>query len=247
MSKRTKHTSTARSGAITWVGSSVVVLGLAIAAGIYWNSVVTVQQVRFEGNHFVSIDELSSIDVPTGTSPDSINFVDLENQFETIPYVKRAVMNVEPNGDLLVEITEREPIALLIEENPPAYIDQDGLKLPVIQEKNVDVPILYGFATTNSDTVKSNQFQVTADFLTSVKKASVTNATISEVIWSSTEGIIAMTNDQDVKVTFGKGDFENRIRNWEAFYKEIVKQKGMAAMNSIDLRFKGQIVTRERH
>jgi hypothetical protein len=82
--------------------------------------------------------------------------------------------------------------------------------------------------------------------LTNVQDREVSNATISEVAWTQKEGIVALTNQNGVKLIFGKGDFDTRLRNWEAFYGEVVKQKGIEAMQSIDLRFEGQIVTQEK-
>ena len=248
MTKKETHSDNKSSkNPLPWIAGAVLILGLAMVGGLYWSSTMTVQQVRFEGNHFVSVEELQKVDVPTGVNPDSMNFVKILHRFEQLPYVKRAGISVEPSGNLLVNITERQPVALLADGSTKIYVDADGVRLPRVLGKTVDVPILYGFsAEPMSDTLNSDSFKHTANFLMDVRNSPVSNATISEVAWTQKEGIIALTNQNGVKLIFGKGDFGTRLRNWEAFYGEVVKQKGIEAMRSIDLRFEGQIVTREK-
>jgi len=233
--------------ALPWVAGAVLVLGLAVIGGIYWDRNMTVKDVRFEGQYFVTREELQkSVDIPTGVKPDSLDYLSIIGQVENIPYVKYADVQVEPGGNLVIEITERQPIALLADGNDKIYVDKDGIRLKLILGKTVDVPILYGFdAKPMKDTLKSKAFLAVRDFLTEMKKQQVSNATISEVAWTRDEGVVALTNENGVKLVFGKNDFKTRLRNWEAFYGEVVKTKGIAGMRAIDLRFRGQIITQE--
>ncbi len=250
MSKKNSHNKkqSAQKGSnpLPWVAGAILILGLAISAGFYWSSMMTVQEVRFEGHQLVSEEKLREVEVPTGISPDSLNVMDIINQFEEIPYVERAAVDVEPNGNITIQISERKPIAMLVDGNQEMYIDKEGILLPFTLGEAVDVPLLYGFRIGSpGDTLKQSQYRTAANFLTELQNRSVSNATISEVAWTE-NGIVALTNDNGVKVTFGKSSFGTRFRNWEAFYGEVIKQKGMEQMRSIDLRFEGQIVTREQ-
>ncbi len=249
MTENDQHTESQNSkNAWPWIAGAIFVLGLAVLAGLYWSSTMKVQSVQFEGNHFVSVQDLQLVEVPTGISPDSINFGEIRNRFEKLPYVKQANISVEPNGTMNISISERQPVAQLIDNKKKIYIDDEGIKLPIVSGKTVDVPILYGFsATPMQDTLQNKAFKTASDFLTAVRNNDVADATISEIAWSSSnEGIVALTNQNGVKLIFGKGDFVTRLRNWEAFYGEVIKQKGIEKMRSVDLRFEGQIVTREK-
>lgn len=236
-----------RTNPLPWIAGAILLLGLAIVGGLYWSSTMTVQQIRFEGNNFVSKTDLKKVDVPMGISPDSMNFGKIMQRFDKIAYVKQAKISVEPSGNLLVHITERQPIAMLVDGNRKIFVDADGVRLPLKLGKSVDVPILYGFsAKPMSDTLKSKGFKTVAKFLTEVSKNPVSNATISEVAWTKDEGVVAVTNQNGVKLIFGKGGFAKRLRNWRAFYGQVIKQKGIEKMRSIDLRFEGQVVSREK-
>lgn len=233
--------------ALPWVVGAVLLLGVAAIAGLYWERTVTVQSVSFANNYFVSEGELrQKVDIPAGIKQDSLNYANIIDSIKEILYVKDAEVKVEPSGDLIIQITEHRPMAMLAEGNHKAYVNAGGLMLPLVPGRAVDVPILYGLEVhPQSDTIQSEPFNTVRNFLDLVRQNPVSDATISEIAWTETEGIVALTNDSGVKLVFGRGDFETRLRNWEAFYAEIIRQKGMSRMQSVDLRFRDQIVTRE--
>ncbi|MDR8393889.1 cell division protein FtsQ/DivIB [Aliifodinibius sp. S!AR15-10] len=233
--------------AMPWLMGALFVLGVAILAGIYWNRTVVIQDVQFSGHNFITEGELAGkANVPTGVSPDSVDFMSIINQLETLPYVKQAAVNVEPSGDLRIQVTERRPIAMLADGDAKIYVDEEGIRLPLKLEKSVDVPIVYGFKTAPmSDTLKSDAWVQTQSFLKEINGSSFNHATISEIAWTKKEGIVALSHENGVKLVFGKDKFRRKLRNWKAFYSEVVRTKGIDKMRTVDLRFKGQIVTRE--
>lgn len=248
MTKKKKNSETKQLNPIPWIAGAVLVLGLAVLGGIYWDRTGKVKEIRFEGHRYVSLEELQQqVDIPTGVHPDSLDLTGFMKKFEEIDYVRYAGISMEPGGTMIVNITERKPLALLINGGQQAYVDADGVRLTQILGETPDVPLLYGFkAISKSDTLQSESFKITSRFLQELQKRPASDATISEVAWNDEEGIITLTNENGVKLLFGKGDFDKRLRNWDAFYAEVVRQKGITTMESIDLRFKGQIVTREK-
>ena len=247
MTKKKKNNDPKQLNPIPWIAGAVLVLGLVVLGGIYWDRTGKVKEIRFEGYEYISLEKLQQqTDIPTGVHPDSLDLTGFISQYEEIDYVKQAGISMEPGGNLTVTITERQPIALLVQGEYRAYVDADGIRLKRILGKTPGVPILYGFdAKPATDTLKSEAFKITSRFLQELQKRPASDATVSEVAWSDEEGVIALTNENGVRLTFGKGEFDKRLRNWEAFYSEVVRQKGISNMQSVDLRFEGQIVTRE--
>lgn len=249
MGKNKPHNSKKRPGitpVIPWMAGVILIFGLAVAAGLYWSRSVTIREVRYTGNNFVDKEELAEqADVPLGVRPDSVNFIEIINRIQQIRYVKYASIDVEPGGMLLIKVTERKPLALISDGTRKIYVDREGVKLPLILGKAVDVPILYGFpAEPVDDTLATESFAAVSTFLSEVRKHPLYNATISEVAWTD-DGVVALTQENGVKLMFGKTNFEQRLRNWKAFYAEVIRKKGINSMQSVDLRFKGQVVTHE--
>lgn len=231
---------------VVWIFLSIALLTGAILGGLYIESNTQIEAVKFEGNYYTDIESLeNALKSPVGMYADSISFDSLFMDLKTLPYVKDATVSMGIRGTLTFRIYEREPFALLVDGNRRVYLAEGGLKLPIIPEKVKDVPLVYGFSARSlSDTLKSESYRQVEDFMIAAKENELGWITISEVSWNESEGVVALTYENGVKLLFGRNEFPEKIKNWEAFYTDVVSQKGMGAFTSIDLRFKDQIVTR---
>jgi len=152
---------------------------------------------------------------------------------------------IEPNGNLRLRISERAPIALLVNGSDKTYVDAEGVKLPLLEGKTQDVPLLYGYSTSAYDTLKHESFLQVRDFLMKAKINEFGWLTISEVAFDETDGVVALSHENGVKLLFGHDNFEHKLENWKAFYTQIVKTKGIQSVQQVDLRFTDQVVTHE--
>lgn len=226
----------------------LLIMGIAVIAGYYLEKNSVISDVKYEGNDFTSSELLkSAFDSPVGVHADSVDYARLINSVNSLPYVKSSAISKGATGNLTITLTEREPIARLIGSNQQSYVDEDGIKLPLIPEKAVDVPLLYGFPVSPlSDTLAGSAFENVRDFLIEASKSDLSWVTISEVAWNGREGVVALSYENGVKLLFGKNNFDSKIRHWEEFYAKVIKEKGIGAFESVDLRFRNQIVTHEK-
>lgn len=230
---------------LSWMAAVTLILAVAVAAGFYWERTVTVTEVRFEGNRFVEDSTLAAaVEVPLGVRPDSLDYMAIIGQAEGISWVRKADVEVEPSGKLLIRLTERRPLALLAGGGKKMYVDAEGVALPFTPGKAVDLPLLYGFRAEAGDTLGGGDFAMARDFLQVLRGRPVSDATISELAWTSDRGLVALTHENGVKLLFGRENYLRKLQNWEAFYSEIIRRKGMHSMRELDLRFRGQIVSR---
>ncbi len=247
MSKNDSNIETKKANLLPWMTALLMVLGASVLIAMYWNRNVTVEELSFSGNAFTETEQLiEAANVTFGVKPDSLDLESLVNRIEALHYVKQAIPYVEPSGELEIDITERHPIALLVDEDKRAYIDEDGVRLPIISGKTLDLPIVYGFKTAiGTDTTKGKAFEQVRDFLVDAKHNKFGWTTISEVVYSPEEGVVALSHENGVKLVFGDHNFETKLENWEVFYKEIIRTKGIRSIQTVDLRFTNQVVTRE--
>lgn len=97
----------------------------------------------------------------------------------------------------------------------------------------------------NSDTLSSEAFVQIRDFLVSALNNPLGWTTISEIAFDPYDGVVALSHENGVKLLFGRNEFDIKLRNWEAFYADIISVKGINSMQQVDLRFTNQVVTRE--
>ncbi len=247
MSKKDSHIETQKGKLLPWLTTILMILGVAVLAALYWNRNVTINEVEVTGTYFSTPEEIEqAANVPLGIKPDSLDLVALVARVEVLNYVKSVTPYVEPSGDLTLTISERTPMAVLVQGSNRMYVDEDGVRLTILENKTLDLPIVYGFgATAGMDTLKSNEFLQIRDFLVGARTNEFGWATISEVAYSTEEGVVALSHENGVKLLFGTNDFETKLRNWEAFYADVIRTKGIQTMQQVDLRFKNQVVTRE--
>ena len=246
MTKEKKHTEK-RSHPLPWIVGTVLLLGAVVLAGLYWSRTGSIEEVQFRGNEYVSLEELQKqIDIPKGIKPDSLNYNAIVQQIKEIKFVEKVELKIQPGGTMVVEVSERKPIALLIDQSSQCYVDSNGVKLKLASAHVPSVPVLYGFnVEPMTDTLSSTAFKNISRFLQELMHNPASNATISATRWSEENGVTALTNNGGVKLIFGKKQFAKRLRNWEAFYAQVVRHKGISQFESVNLKFKGQIVTHE--
>lgn len=246
MSKKTPHT-TPKRRVLPWAAMVILVLGVSVIAALYWQQNLRVQSVMVVGNFFTEeADIIQASDIETGVHPDSLDFDVVTTSIEKLPYVHSVIPYVDALGKLKLTVRERFPIALLMSGSNQTYVDAYGVKLPILDGKTRNLPIVYGFdARTNSDTLSSDEFIQVRDFLVSALNNSLGWTTISEIAFDPYDGVVALSHENGVKLLFGRNEFDIKLKNWEAFYREIISVKGINSMQQVDLRFTNQVVTRE--
>lgn len=225
----------------------LLLVGVSIIAGFYWQRSLTLNEVKVSGLWFLESDEvIEAAKVPLGISPDSLELTPMITRVEQLSYAKKVHPIVEPGGVLTLEIEERIPLGLFIHGSMEKYVDQDGVILPILPKKIANLPLVYGFnITTAKDTLRSESFKQVRNFLVEAQKHEFAWATLSEVAYDREEGVIALSHENGVKILFGTQDFNQKLANWELFYTEIIREKGIAQVAQVDLRFNDQIITRE--
>jgi cell division septal protein FtsQ len=211
------------------------------------NSMTTIRDVVVSGVVFTSEKAiLEAAQISHGTHVDSIQFLPAIARLERLPYVNKAGIRVSATGRMTISVTEREPIGLFLQGSRRFYIDAQGVKLPITPGKSINVPLVYGIPIGGlRDTLKSAEFLLLRDFLVTARQYPVAAHTLSEVAWTTNEGIIALSSENGIKVIFGSDRFPNGLRNWDMFYTQVVSRRGPDQFTQIDLRYQGQVVTRE--
>jgi len=232
---------------VTVISVFVLLIGGGIVLGGYMNSMTTIRDVVVSGVVFTSEKAiLEAAQISHGTHVDSIQFLPAIARLERLPYVNKAGIRVSATGRMTISVTEREPIGLFMQGSRRFYIDAQGVKLPITPGKSINVPLVYGIPIGGlRDTLKSAEFLLLRDFLVTARQYPVAAHTLSEVAWTTNEGIIALSSENGIKVIFGSDRFPNGLRNWDMFYTQVVSRRGPDQFTQIDLRYQGQVVTRE--
>lgn len=221
----------------------VIILG-SVTAGLYLSKNTIINKLAIDGVKMADPVQIEQIvNIPIGIKADSLDVMQIISRAESVPFVRSASVHITPTGTLRLNLKERTPIALLVNGDAMALVDSDGMKMPIPKKNKPDLPLLYGFSVLPmEDAINNEAFEFAVAFIHAMKADRIRDITISEIGWHAENGIIALTRENGIQLTFGKGDFERKLANWQEFYRTIAAEKGMAAFRSLDFRFEGQIV-----
>ena len=202
------------------------------------------------GNHYVSREDvLGALGLPlTGNIKAGTNIfrmsLDVRRQgVESLPWVRTAsVTRILPHG-LLVNITERTPVAYASVEGRVSLVDEEGTLLDKPENGAFDFPLLYGLDNLPSFDDRRTRMSLYRKFMQNLgAEAPAAGWVISEVYLADPEDLKALLihGQQTVQVHFGQKDFLPRFRKFLALLPEI--EKSNDKLNSVDLRYRNEIV-----
>jgi len=87
---------------------------------------------------------------PTVANIDEVDFRSLEESLEQNAYIQDALIYLNSNHELIVNIKQRRPIARVMTEDLDYYIAADGTRIPLSDYATLRVPIITGSVQYNS-------------------------------------------------------------------------------------------------
>ena len=156
-----------------------------------------------------------------------------------------------PNG-LLIEITERQPIAM-VNASPPMLLDRHGILFPLRGTfSDYTIPILSHFVATENSYYKINKNQsksmtaakIILHFLADEHPRLFEN--ISELRLNNQDDFEIILLEQPTKVVLGKNQLIKKLNVLMKFKNQLqLFNKNITDYKKLDLRYDRQIVARE--
>jgi cell division septal protein FtsQ len=227
---------------------TLILLFASIWAGKGIQQSWIIEHIEISGAELTDGPELlEAAGLREGMPKDSLAGLKVLERVEALPNVISARLYHPQRGHVHLSITERKPIAILVQDNEMSLVDKEGVIMQLPRDQHPDLPLLYGFdVRTPGDTLQAEAFGEVSFFLQELARTSVAGPTISELGWHRDDGVFALSHEHGVKLVFGREEFGIRLRKWEAFYQKVAPQRGMDAFLSLDFRFRDQVVARER-
>lgn len=208
---------------------------------VNWRENRVVNKIIVEGNKVIPDEKIIELaNVKVGEKITDLNLSEIRARIERHKFVKYADVYTNLPDFLIVEVVEREPIAMVIYNNKIYYVDSDGFVIPSDEIKKVfPVPLLgklsYKPANLLSDSTGRLKMQYDLLKLAIDKKV---DSLISEVRVENGE-VIIITTYGAVPVFLGKSGFERKLVALKKFWEQYVVGSGFPKY--IDLRYEGKL------
>ena len=252
MATRTHQQKTARRRRLLRVAAGVVLAAALVAAWV-WQRTLPLERVDVVGAVYAPADEVVAL---TRAVPDSVALFSLSpalvaDRAQRHPWVARATARRLPTGTLRIAVEEREPVVLVLDDAGRAshFLDADGFAMPADAASPAlfDVPVLTGAPAYHPA-------QPVADaglrsFLAALARADeATQSLVSDVAWGRRATLwttpVAGHGSVPVRLATDAGH-DDQLRRLRAFWDQAVLPQPGVRFDVVDLRFDGQVVTRE--
>ena len=176
----------------------------------------------------------------------------ISDRIEEHPYVAGARVSKQFPKGILIEVSERYPVALL-NSNPLLLIDNKNTVLPFRSNSfNFQIPILSNFEIKNDlfpvgkQTLSPTAINV-IQFLNRIKKEypQLYN-NLSEIRLSKYNDYELILAEEPTKIVIGKYMEWSKILVLKEFEKSVSSQKLLTDYAYLDLRYDNQVITKER-
>ena len=231
------------------VVGGVLVLGLL---GWQWQSSVQVSRVTVTGVHHAPADTVRRLArVDSGAVMETIDGALVADRVARHPWVETAeVTKQRVYRTLQIAVTERVPAALVVDASgrPAYYLDRAGYAMPLPDSGAADVPLVRGLGAEYHPVrrVAPRALRATLTAL----PASGADPLVAELALRPDSSVRLVTAPIGphgaLPVRLGTGDIPAKLRRLRAFAEQILATETDRPVGEIDLRFDGQVVTREQ-
>ncbi len=225
----------------------VVVLIGVFSLASDWKDTLIVERVAVEGARIMTAKDIVSL---TNIQPQATlyetDLFSVQQRLLAQPMIKIATVTRKLPDALRIEIIEREPLAIL-SNNQMSYIDNEGIILPHVTSATFDLPIITGIIGLDSVRLghvlnKSDIFDA-IHILESAQAFNIYRA-ISEVSMNNGGDIILYSNEGGVPIVIGRGDIDKKLETLQSFWSQFAKSDVITQLRSVDLRYDGQVVVK---
>ncbi len=215
-----------------------------------WSKNLQVLKVSVSGTNYIEQDEiLDLIALPEGILFEDINLGEIQQRVERHPYVRTASVNRDFPSAVRVTVRERRPSALLVSSRM-AIIDEENIVMPVRRGEVLrNLTIVSGSfrIPQPGDTLRHASVNRALQIIRATKETDeVVHHLFSEIRILDDGDLVAYTADNGVPVLIGENVNAQKLVGFKEFWLQEVAPIGSDQIQSIDLRFDGQIVTRWR-
>lgn len=242
---------------------AVLVVLLAVFAGLaglayyaaHWKKEIVVREVVIEGAQIVPARELSLVlNGFVGRNLQKVDADAIRSRLLRIAYVRDVSVSRELNGIIRVRVAEREPLARTVFRNTRMIIDREGVLLPETPAAGAGFPGMikvFGiYSTRNAGTglkkLSPGDSALVMELTEALRKSDYAGLLIREIHLENRRMTFCRVAGSPTRFIVGSdGNFKEKLKKFEIFWQKVVSKKGLDNFDTVDLRFRGRIFTRD--
>ncbi|TLU87400.1 MAG: FtsQ-type POTRA domain-containing protein [Chlorobium sp.] len=230
-------------------------LGGLVKVASEWKKELVVRGFTVDGSSIIEKGEvLLRIAGYKGRNLLELDANNLKKKIEPLSYLREAVISKELNGIVRVRIFEREPVAFTVLDGQKSVIDREGFLLPWKPAVGVRFPKLLEITGINRlkaarnglRQLDSRDVALILSFLEALSETDYASMLIRELHLEGNNMSWCIAVRAPTRFIVGNdGNFKEKLKKFEIFWQKVVSKKGFGFYDTVDLRFRERIFTRD--
>jgi cell division protein FtsQ len=220
-----------------------------------WKKGVVVRGFVVDGASIISERELlSRISAFKGSNLQKLDTKELKKSIMALPYLRDAEISKELNGIVRVKVFEREPAAITVIDGRFMVIDREGFLLPQQRKCAERFPNLLkitGITRINTagnglQQLDRRDIELIGQFLVALSESEYARLLIREFHLAGNNQDWCIAVPAPTRFIVGNdGNYKEKLKKFEIFWQKVVSKKGFDSYETVDLRFRDRIFTRD--
>ncbi|MFY8034839.1 MAG: cell division protein FtsQ/DivIB [Flexibacteraceae bacterium] len=192
-----------------------------------------------------------AVPATAGTQVRNISLSGLEKKLEQNPYLQGADVSSDVAGNLLVTVTQKNPVARIFnDQGTDYYISDKGILFPESKSYTARVLIVKGMPWAwqqNRDLMATEEGKAFLELLNDLKSNKFWSAQIAEIELDYRGELTLIPQIGNQIIEFGNPfNAEQKLSKLFAFYQQIVAKAGWNQYRKVSVKFQNQIVCEKR-
>ena len=191
-----------------------------------------------------------------GVKADSIDLTGIEEIVDGRSAVRKSQAYVTKDGILHVDVTQRKPVVRFQKSDGGFYADAEGYIFPLqrtyashvqVIDGNIPLAANSGYKGAITDPKEKEWFTGMMEVVNYIDRSRTWKDKIVQISVDGKSDIILIPREGDEKFLFGQPvNIEEKFRKMEKYYTHILPAKGSGYYKTIDLKYDGQIVCKQK-
>lgn len=187
-------------------------------------------------------DILNTVGVAKDTSILVLKIPQMTARLESLPSLRSAAVKLDGTGRLLVEVVEREPLAIIAAE-ASYLLDGDGkLYMQTTPEQHPGMLVVQGFSgqgLKEGKMLSADTVQAITAFLAALQTAKgwLPADQISECTWQGEAGFSIRVGQNAMRVQLGSDHLDEKLKRFEDIQKVLAERQLLGAVTRVDLDY----------
>tara|TARA_B110000444_G_scaffold221498_1_gene222900 strand:- start:141 stop:857 length:717 start_codon:yes stop_codon:yes gene_type:complete len=195
--------------------------------------------INNSNNLFITKDSIKSAVIEIISTKNirksSVHSQALEFELNKIELVKNSDVFVDVNGNMIINIEQRKPIARFLDNK--SYLDEDGLIMPKSKYYSARVPVIRGYTNTQ------DQLSLIYKLSNYINNDKFLSQSATEILIDSNSNFSIKLRDYRFKILIGQlNNLDLKIKNFKAFYINASANQILNKYSVINLQFDNQVV-----